>query len=76
MSAMTKHNLREIEHRYDPNNDYIPDGPPVTWAEWYLRQAVVELFERIEKLESENLELRERTDSLQQSIDYLSGIED
>lgn len=51
MRAITKHQLDEIERSYDPEND-IPQGPRVTWAEWYLKQAVEELFAYVRELET------------------------
>lgn len=54
MKAVTKTHLQEIERRYDPEHD-IPEGPSVSWAEWYLLQAVQELAEKVEKLEGSQM---------------------
>jgi hypothetical protein len=54
MRAVNKQNLQEIERQYNPEYD-IPQGPPVTWAEWYLCQAVQELAEKVEALEGHQI---------------------
>ncbi len=43
--------LRQIEERYNSENNTRPDGPPVTWAEMELYEAVLSLKARVEDLE-------------------------
>lgn len=40
-----------IKHRYDPEYDTRPDGPPVTWAEHGLALDVERLEERLDRLQ-------------------------
>lgn len=49
--------LERIENRYDPDhdieNDLIPNGPYVTWAEMDLANAVLTLIEHIKELKEQ-----------------------
>ena len=45
-------NLQRIINQYDPENDLIPGGPRVTWAEMELAEAVTALLDRVTKLEA------------------------
>lgn len=45
--------LLSIIHRYNPENDTIPNGPRVTWAEGALADAVVALAEHIDHLQQQ-----------------------
>lgn len=58
MRAITRHRLEEMERQYNPDND-IPDGPRVSWAEYYLLQAVRNLFEDVERLDMRVSELND-----------------
>ena len=42
--------LERIENRYNGDNDMIPNGPMVTWAEYDLMQAVKVLIGHIDVL--------------------------
>ena len=54
--STVKNDMERINSRYNPENDLIPGGPLVTWAE--LRCAVITLLEEVE-------ELTERIDELE-----------
>ncbi len=48
------YNFYRIGKRYDPENDMLPDGgPPVTWAEKALYDAIKVLVLRIDRLEQD-----------------------
>lgn len=49
MRAITETNLNDIEKRYNPEHD-IPDGVQVTWADYYLLEAVKELFAEVAEI--------------------------
>lgn len=56
MKSITTSNLDAIDNRYNPDFDMMPNGfPQVTWADWYLADALRDLIKEIEKLEA-NLE--------------------
>jgi hypothetical protein len=43
--------LQQIKERYNCENDVRPEGPPVTWAEMDLYEALMKLTARVESLE-------------------------
>jgi len=46
-----------VTRAYNPNLDTIqPPSPTITWGDVYLAHAVLELLERVEKLESQPTE--------------------
>ena len=51
LSNHTKSRIDRIQREYNPEYD-IPPGPPVTWAEMDLADAVTELAAKIEELEA------------------------
>jgi len=52
LSDHTKSRLARIEAKYNPEFDMRRDGPPVTWAEMDLAEAVTELAAKVEELET------------------------
>ena len=51
LSNHTKSRLDRIQNEYNPEYD-IPPGPPVTWAEMDLTEAVLELAAKVAELEA------------------------
>jgi len=48
---MIQSNIREIEERYNADNDCSPDYPTVNWADIKLLEIIKEQQEQIEELE-------------------------
>lgn len=55
--------LERIINRHDPENDLIPDGPRVTWAEVDLAEFVLKLVDRVAELEAEIKRLKSDDDN-------------
>jgi hypothetical protein len=45
--------INTLHNRYDPERDIIPGTPMVTYTDYALLQIVIELKERIERLEAD-----------------------
>lgn len=61
--------IEKIHRRYNAENDTIPGGPMVTWAECDLAVVVGELFSTIETLQDAVIELDNRIKKLEASDD-------
>ena len=53
MFQLIRMDLYKIEDRYDPENDLIPEAPPVTYTDKVLLNAINFLLARVENLERE-----------------------
>lgn len=52
---------QKILNRYDPENDTYPNGPRVTWAEFYLADAVKLLADAVDELAALKVEKRKKS---------------
>jgi hypothetical protein len=52
--------INTLHNRYDPEHDIIPGTPMVTYTDYALLQIVVELKERIDRLEADMTDLTEQ----------------
>ena len=50
--------IDKIKNRYNGDNDMIPNGPLVTWAEYELADAIERLLLRLQIAENEILLLK------------------
>jgi flagellar biosynthesis/type III secretory pathway chaperone len=51
--------IREIENKYNADNDFVPNQPMVSWTENQLLQMIKIMAERIDELETKVQDLRD-----------------
>lgn len=61
LSFHSKQMIREIQRRYNADNDCSPDYPTVNWTDNVLLDLVVDLSKALDELESKVEQLQEKS---------------
>ena len=64
----TRELIMRVRKMHNPEFDVNPGGPPVTWVEVQLVNAVGEILVRTEKVERENISLLNRVGFLESKL--------